>query len=898
MILFLYACGMQIGLRHFDSHTLEWLAGALRTGGCTRHALARGLCERLGWRNARGGLCLSAAAKVLPKLAEHLGLELPEARKVPDRSAVPQFPAEEIPDTEVSCALAALGPVTLELTEGEAERRRWEAMMRARHPLGWARSPGGQLRYWIRSERHGVLGGIGFGSATWKLRARDENFGWSPDARAANIGRVICNHRFLVLAGVRVKGLASRVLRMAAERAADDWEARYAVRPAAAYTHVGPEHDGCSYRRAGWVLAGPGSGRRNAAGSVWILGLEDGWRETLGREERHPVGALAGWYDGRADLDWAEREYGRSRHTDGRVRERIVCMGRAWNQNMGEDLPVIFPEKAGQKAAFRLLSSSRVNMKHVLEPHFEATADRCRGESVVLAIQDTTALNYSGLEETTGLSALGGGGKGSAGLLAHAGLAVTKEGRPLGLFSMDADFRQPLEQEGGERKPAGEKTSGKDRAAAAAAGPDAVAEKESRRWIEGLDRARELAAACPHTRVISVCDREGDFWQLLEHAVSFGDALVVRASRSARQRVLKPGGEDACLWEQVAGRAPISVTDLEIPSAGGPRAREKRTARLEIRVAEVSLRPPRTKPDAKPLSLCALSATETGCGEEDDPLHWLLLTTERPAAGEAEAVFAAGILDIYKCRWSIETWFRTLKTGTRIKSRRFDAADDLRKCLAFDAVTACRVADLTQLARERPDTPAATVVPPEDIDLLHTMLRAQGHKIVPTPSGERDGEPSSGAEPPERTPSEAGAQAEAADPAPEGTAVAEPPDAVHERGGTEPDDADGLPEAAAAKDETGTSDADADEESPAPSGAADPPEADDRPPAPDHQAGGPPAAAPEPDIRSFVIDLGRLVGAHPSKRQKLPGTKKVWQGLERLSWAVQVRDALAKKKLE
>ena len=46
----------------------------------------------------------------------------------------------------------------------------------------------------------------------------------------------------------------------------------------------------------------------------------------------------------------------------------------------------------------------------------------------------------------------------------------------------------------------------------------------------------------------------------------------------------------------------------------------------------------------------------------------------------------------------------------------------------------------------------------------------------------------------------------------------------------------------------------------------------------------------------MVIDLGRLVGWHGSTRQALPGTKKVWQGLERLNWAVQVRDALGERR--
>ncbi len=47
-----------------------------------------------------------------------------------------------------------------------------------------------------------------------------------------------------------------------------------------------------------------------------------------------------------------------------------------------------------------------------------------------------------------------------------------------------------------------------------------------------------------------------------------------------------------------------------------------------------------------------------------------------------------------------------------------------------------------------------------------------------------------------------------------------------------------------------------------------------------------------PDIRTFVIDLGRLVGAHPTRRQPPRGARKVWQGSGRLNRAIQVRDAL------
>ncbi len=99
----------------------------------------------------------------------------------------------------------------------------------------------------------------------------------------------------------------------------------------------------------------------------------------------------------------------------------------------------------------------------------------------------------------------------------------------------------------------------------------------------------------------------------------------------------------------------------------------------------------------------AVSVTEIEA-DGDDPLHWLLLATEHPAEGEADTVHATTVLGWYRLTWTVETWFRTLKTGTQTKDRRLDSADDLSKCLSFDAVTAAHVADITVLARERPDT--------------------------------------------------------------------------------------------------------------------------------------------------------------------------------------------------
>ena len=67
-----------------------------------------------------------------------------------------------------------------------------------------------------------------------------------------------------------------------------------------------------------------------------------------------------------------------------------------------------------------------------------------------------------------------------------------------------------------------------------------------------------------------------------------------------------------------------------------------------------------------------------------------------------------------------------LKTGTRVEDRKLDHADDLRKCVAFDAITACHVFDLERIARDTPDISANYVVTDDEIAILYIRLMAYG----------------------------------------------------------------------------------------------------------------------------------------------------------------------------
>ena len=241
-----------------------------------------------------------------------------------------------------------------------------------------------------------MVGWAAFCAASWHQKARDEFVGWSADSRVANLQRMVNNNRFLLLPGVRVHGLALHVLGLAATRLPDDWEAVYGVRPA--YTYVSPDQRLLSCGRVGalrqadiGVAAGHRGEGRRAVGEAIARRLERAVAPGTGRS---------------ASLRR------RLRPTIGRntVAERADAPGAAWWGAHGRRGPANryrCPDK--EEAAYRLLSNPRVSMEHVLESHKECMVERCRKERVVLAVQDTTMLNYNGLQATSGLVPLGGG---------------------------------------------------------------------------------------------------------------------------------------------------------------------------------------------------------------------------------------------------------------------------------------------------------------------------------------------------------------------------------------------------------------------------------------------------------------------------------------------------------
>ena len=224
--------------------------------------IARTVCELLEWKRPSGRLKNHECRQLIEQLQAEGFLKLPEVRKRggkglrrPDLSGACSKPAA------LECAASECEPLDLVLVEGKAESRRWREQMERYHYLGCRVPFGANLRYWVR-HRDQELACLLWTSPAWKMQARDAWIGWSDEQRRCHLQSIVNNGRFLILPGVRVKGLASKILALSARQVPHDWESRYGYRPLLLETLVdATRFRGTCYRAANWIHVGQTAGR-------------------------------------------------------------------------------------------------------------------------------------------------------------------------------------------------------------------------------------------------------------------------------------------------------------------------------------------------------------------------------------------------------------------------------------------------------------------------------------------------------------------------------------------------------------------------------------------------------------------------------------------------------------
>jgi hypothetical protein len=426
---------------------------------------------------------------------------------------------------------------------------------------------------------------------------------------------------------------------------------------------------------------------------------------------------------------WVREEVKDADLHDKRLNARLAKILDQLGGSPSASIPAACGGYAELVAAYRFFDNEKIGFENVLQPHIEATMRRMSKHPLVIVAQDTTEFDLTRPEQqVVGAGTLDGNAR--RGAFLHPLVGFTPDGTPLGTLYAEVWTRDdPSPSEKSQREADRKRI--------------AIEEKESLRWLETYQQAREHAEAMPETQFVCVADSEADVYEVLQAAQEEPNTLdwIIRACydralhkgeaddetspHHLRERVLN---EDVLFEQTIFVRGRKAKIHCEKRSRRQPR--ESRTTDVEVRVANVTLRAPwRHDRKLRDVAVNVILVTEVDPPEGDIPVEWILLTS-LPIDNEEQVRI---VIQYYCVRWMIEVFFRTLKSGCRAEERRFEHLDRVLPCLAVYLIVTWRTLFVCRLGREFPEISCEAVFEPAEWkSVYHVTQKAPPPKKPPS----------------------------------------------------------------------------------------------------------------------------------------------------------------------
>lgn len=410
---------------------------------------------------------------------------------------------------------------------------------------------------------------------------------------------------------------------------------------------------------------------------------------------------------GTESVEWVAREFVGADLCDERLDRRLLKTAEQLAKSPASPINEACGDWASTQAAYRLFDNPKASPAAILKPHIRATVQRMAAQGgPVLVMQDTVFFSYGQHPKTRGLGPIGkSNNAGEHGLIMHNALAFTVSGVPLGVLSQSIWARQEIPEEHYQEKIERLQCT-------------AIEEKESSKWLLALRETQERAP--PGLKIITVADRESDFFEFLLQAEEQRALFLIRARTD---RLLVPEDSAGCsrILEAITDAPLLGAMTVHIPGNG---KRKARAASVEVRVAQVTIKPPYRRGQARvsasfePISVNVVAATEIDPPSGSEAISWVLLTNLPINSFES----ATEKIAWYGKRWGIETWHKVLKSGCKVEDCMLEEAQRLMRYLTLFSIIGVRLMHVAYLARVQPDLPAIEVFSAVEIQVLYARL--------------------------------------------------------------------------------------------------------------------------------------------------------------------------------
>jgi Transposase DDE domain len=249
-------------------------------------------------------------------------------------------------------------------------------------------------------------------------------------------------------------------------------------------------------------------------------------------------------------------------------------------------------------------------------------------------------------------------------------------------------------------------------------------QRESFRWRQMV---RETESSMGQTgRLVHVMDSEADAYELLQEMVGEKRRFIVRLKYDRAIDDERPGTHLESKLQSLQGRfvrevhlAARARTLAPKGTRNGDRAR--RQATLSFSATKVTLLAPKHLKNASCLTVNVVHVREVNPPPNAEPVDWKLVTTEPIESIEN----LESIVDFYRARWTIEEFFKALKTGCAFAKRQLETLPTLLNALAVFTPIAWELLLLRAVARHAPEADASTILRPTQLLILQRHKRTR-----------------------------------------------------------------------------------------------------------------------------------------------------------------------------
>ncbi len=310
---------------------------------------------------------------------------------------------------------------------------------------------------------------------------------------------------------------------------------------------------------------------------------------------------------------WSELAFGSCQLGHKRRTRRLVNYARQMAERPDASTPRQTESWSDCKAVYQLFQRPEVTFESVTIGHRQRTRNLLPG--TYLAISDTTELDYGYNSSRRGLGRLTS--EKHRGFFLHTALVLDAEdGHVVGVGG------QKLFTRSAKKKKRVHRVNGCKRAS------------EAEIWGQVIDQVQPKNPE--GVRLIHVCDRGADNFNVFAHLQEKGDSWVIRAAQLTRK--VRDGDEVLKLSEVLAAANVLGSYQIHVQANGKQQAR---WTEVEVRAAEVTLLRPREgltafvmQRDIREIPTWVVEVREVRPPQKQQPLHWVLYSRESASTFE------------------------------------------------------------------------------------------------------------------------------------------------------------------------------------------------------------------------------------------------------------------------